>query len=139
MSVKRFEELEVWIKAKEFSVLIYRTTEGEGLRRDFGLRDQLRRASVSIVSNIAEGYERNGNKELIQFLSIAKGSAGEIRAQLHIAKDLNYINETEFRNLEEKITTISKMISGFINYIKRSDFKGSKFLKEQSPPFSLEP
>lgn len=77
---KRFEDLEVWITAKDASVLIYKITENENLKKDFALKDQIRRASTSVVSNIAEGFERNGNKEFIQFLSIAKGSAGEVRA-----------------------------------------------------------
>lgn len=76
MSAKRFEDLEVWISSKKLAVKIYQLTDEGNLRKDFGIRDQLRRASVSIVSNIAEGFERNGNKEFIQFLSIAKGSAG---------------------------------------------------------------
>jgi four helix bundle protein len=129
MAGKRFEELEVWSKAREFCVLVYRTTNDSNFK-DFGLKDQLRRAAISTISNIAEGFERNGNKELIQFLSIAKGSAGEIRAQLYIAKDLEYITGTQFAELSEKITDISKMISGFINYIKKSEFKGTKFVKE---------
>ena len=114
--VRRFEDLEVWIAAKDASVMIYKITENESLRKDFGLKDQIRRASISVISNIAEGFERNGNKEFIQFLSIAKGSAGEVRAQLYIIKELNFINEEEFVLLYEKVTQVSKMLSGFINY-----------------------
>ncbi len=124
---KQFEELEVWKCSKELAVLLYQLTEDGGFKKDFGLKDQLRRAGVSIVSNIAEGFERNGNKEFIQFLSIAKGSAGEIRAQLYIAKDLNYLSEEAFISLESKVSSISKMLSGFINYLKQSDLKGVKF------------
>ena len=124
---KQFEELEVWKCSKELAVLLYQLTEDGGFKKDYGLKDQLRRAGVSIVSNIAEGFERNGNKEFIQFLSIAKGSAGEIRAQLYIAKDLNYLSEEAFISLESKVRSISKMLSGFINYLKQSDLKGVKF------------
>ena len=136
MAAKKFEDLEVWRNARQISVMIYKITDEGNFKKDFGLKDQLRRASVSIVSNIAEGFERNGNKEFAQFLSYAKGSAGEIRAQLYIAKDLNYINELQFNELSEKITMISKMIAGFMAYIKQSDFKGIKFVKE--PSFNLE-
>lgn len=125
--VKRFEDLDVWVAAKDASVMIYKITENESLRKDFGLKDQIRRASISIISNIAEGFERNGNKEFIQFLSIAKGSAGEVRAQLYIIKELEFINEEEFTLLNEKVTQVSKMLSGFINYLKQSELKGSKF------------
>lgn len=135
MSVKKFEDLEVWKNARQFSVMIYQITEQGNFKKDFGLKDQLRRAAVSIVSNIAEGFERNGNKEFVQFLSYAKGSSGEIRAQLYIAKDLDYINEEQFNELSEKITMISKMIAGFIVYIKQSDFKGTKFVSEPGYPF----
>ncbi len=127
---KKFEDLEVWIVAKDTSVMIYKITENENLRKDFGLKDQIRRASISVISNIAEGFERNGNKEFIQFLSIAKGSAGEVRAQLYIIKELNFINEEEFVLLYEKVTQVSKMLSGFINYLKQSELKGTKFKSE---------
>ena len=128
--VRRFEDLEVWIAAKDASVMIYKITENESLRKDFGLKDQIRRASISVISKIAEGFERNGNKEFIQFLSIAKGSAGEVRAQLYIIKELNFINEEEFVLLYEKVTQVSKMLSGFINYLKQSELKGTKFKSE---------
>ncbi len=127
---KRFEDLDVWIAAKDASVMIYKITENESLKKDFGLKDQIRRASISIISNIAEGFERNGNKEFIQFLSIAKGSAGEVRAQLYIIKELEFINEEEFTLLNEKVTQVSKMLSGFINYLKQSELKGTKFKSE---------
>lgn len=127
---KRFEDLDVWIAAKDASVMIYKITENESLKKDFGLKDQIRRASISIISNIAEGFERNGNKEFIQFLSIAKGSAGEVRAQLYIIKELEFINEEEFNLLNEKVTQVSKMLSGFINYLKQSELKGTKFKSE---------
>jgi four helix bundle protein len=128
---KKFEDLEVWIVAKDTSVMIYKITENENLRKDFGLKDQIRRASISVISNIAEGFERNGNKEFIQFLSIAKGSAGEVRAQLYIIKELNFINEEEFVLLYEKVTQVSKMLSGFINYLKQSELKGTKYMSEK--------
>jgi len=99
----------------------------EGLfARDFGLRDQIRRASVSIMSNIAEGFERGSNKEFIQFLYIAKGSAGEVREQLYVALDQIYINQASFNSLNKNATEISRMLSGLINYLNKSSFKGEK-------------
>ena len=88
------------------------------LSRDFGLKDQIRRSAVSIPSNIAEGYERKSNIEFIRFLYIAKGSAGELRTQLYLAKDLDYINEEIFKNLISKSEDISKSLSGFIKYLQ---------------------
>ncbi|MDP1799776.1 MAG: four helix bundle protein [Bacteroidota bacterium] len=130
-AAKKFEDLEVWIAAKDFCVSIYKITENEKLKKDFGLKDQIRRASISIISNISEGFERNGNKEFIQFLSYSKGSAGEVRAQLYIIKELEFITDKEFRELNDKITQISKMLSGFINYLKQSELKGTKYKIEQ--------
>ena len=90
--IERFEDIDAWKKAKELSKAIYEITSKGDFSRDFGLRDQIRRAAVSVVSNIAEGFERGGNKEFRQFLSSAKGSAGEVKAQLHVAFDVKYLN-----------------------------------------------
>jgi four helix bundle protein len=91
------------------------------------LTNQIRRAAISIVSNIAEGFERNGDKEFIQFLTVAKGSCGEIRAQLYVAFDQGYVDEESFLNIQSKLEETSRMISGLIKYLKQSEFKGSKF------------
>jgi len=121
-----FEDIEVWQKARELTREIY-VLSNEGLfARDFGLRDQIRRASVSIMSNIAEGFERGSNKEFIQYLYIAKGSAGEVRAQLYVALDQIYINQAKFNLLKTNATEISRMLSGLINYLNKSSFKGEK-------------
>ena len=121
-----FEDIEVWQKARELTREIY-VLSNEGLfARDFGLRDQIRRASVSIMSNIAEGFERGSNKEFIQYLYIAKGSAGEVRAQLYVALDQIYINQAKFNSLNKNATEISRMLSGLINYLNKSNFKGEK-------------
>ncbi|OWP84498.1 four helix bundle protein [Flavobacterium davisii] len=117
---KSFEEIISWQKARVFNKKIYKITEGEFFKRDYDLVRQIRRASISISSNIAEGYERNTNKEFIQFLYIAKASAGEVRSQLYLALDLNYISEIEFEELFRNVSDISKLISGFIKYLNDS-------------------
>jgi four helix bundle protein len=135
-TINTFEDIHAWQKARELNRIVYQISSTNSFSKDFGLRDQIRRASVSILSNIAEGYERNGNKEFLYFLSIAKGSAGEVRAQLYVALDLNYITKTEFDTLNQLATDTSKLISGFINYLKKSDLKGAKFNIE---PSNIEP
>jgi len=113
-----FEEIISWQKARELNAEIYRVTNNnEIFSRDYGLRDQMRRASVSISSNIAEGFERETTKEFIRFLYIAKASAGEFRSQLYLASDLGYISNSEFYSLNEKVSEISKLLSGFIKYL----------------------
>ncbi|MCW4470416.1 four helix bundle protein [Flavobacterium sp. MFBS3-15] len=113
-----FEEIISWQKARELNAEIYRVTNNnEIFNKDYGLRDQMRRASISISSNIAEGFERETTKEFIRFLYIAKASAGEFRSQLYLASDLGYISNDEFYSLNEKVNEISKLLSGFIKYL----------------------
>ncbi len=128
--IERFEDLKVWQKSREINLKIYKLSNKGTFTRDFGLRDQIRRASVSVLSNIAEGFERNGNKEFGQFLSIAKASAGEIRSQLYIAKDLEYITDEEFLDTVNGLLEISKMINGLMSYLKTTEIKGSKFMED---------
>ncbi|MCA1625085.1 MAG: four helix bundle protein [Acidobacteria bacterium] len=124
---KRFEDLEVWKLAREVTKLIYGVSSGGTFSRDFALVNQIRRASISIVSNIAEGFERNGDKEFSQFLAIAKGSCGEVRAQLYVALDQNYIDEKEFALIENKLIETSRTLSGLMKYLQQSELRGSKF------------
>lgn len=126
-----FEDLKVWQKARALNVKVYQLTLNETFSKDFGLKNQIRNASVSISSNIAEGFERNGNKEFSQFLSIAKGSAGEVRSQLYLAKDLEYIPEENVQTLVDDLKEISKMLNGLIRYLKETELKGSKFMEEE--------
>lgn len=122
-----FEDLEVWKSARVLTNKIYEITRDNVFSKDYGLRDQIRRASVSIMSNIAEGYERGGNQEFIQFLSIAKGSCGEVRCQLYIAGDQDYISQNERKPLIEQCKRISIMINNFMEHLKGSGYKGSKY------------
>jgi len=126
-SFRTFEEIEAWKKSRELVRAIYQATSLGAFSTDYGLRDQIRRASVSIMSNIAEGFEREGTKEFVQFLSMAKASAGEVRSQLYVALDQGYIGQMQFEELSSKASAVSKMISGLITYLKRSGMKGSKF------------
>jgi four helix bundle protein len=117
-TAKRFEELEVWQKAKELTNLIYRVSLVGAFAKDFGLRDQMRRASVSVMSNIAEGFEGQTQAIFIQYLSRAKGSAGELRAQLYIALEQGYISKEEFNMAYSLAETCSKQIARFIQYLE---------------------
>jgi four helix bundle protein len=122
-TVKKFEDLDVWRYSRKLVGDIYRSSAAGQFSKDFGLRDQLRRASISVLSNIAEGFERAGNREFAHFLYMAKGSAGELRAQLYIAFDLNYVSENEFRNLSNSSETISRQLSALIKYLQRPNAK----------------
>jgi len=125
--IEKFEDIEAWQKARELTRQIY-AVSGEGaFSRDFGLRDQMRRAAVSIMSNIAEGFGRGGNKEFMQFLSTAKGSVSEVQAQLYVAFDAGYINQEQFQKLYSETETTARMIAGLLRYLQNSDFKGAKY------------
>lgn len=117
--IRSFEDIECWKKARVLNKLIYSKTNTTLFSRDFDLSRQIRRASVSISSNIAEGFERGSDKEFIYFLNVAKASAGEVRSQLYLAYDLTYLTENDFNELKNNTLEISKMISGFIKYLKK--------------------
>jgi four helix bundle protein len=129
MAVKYFEDLEVWKSARTLTRRIYDLTGKHAFSKDFGLRDQVRRASVSIMSNIAEGFERGGTQEFIQFLSIAKGSCGEVRCQLYIASDQDYLDKEEGVKLIDECRKLSIMINNFMGYLKEAGYKGAKYRK----------
>ena len=124
---RKFEEIQCWQKARELTAKIYNVSKREPFSRDFGLKDQIRRASVSIMSNIAEGFDRQGTREFIQFLALAKGSAAEVKCQLYVAMDQGYINETEFGELGALAGETGSMTAGLITYLRRSAYKGTKF------------
>jgi four helix bundle protein len=117
-SVKSFEEFEVWVAAREITCRIYLLTVGKAFAGDFALKDQIRRASISIMSNIAEGYESQTRHTFVRHLGIAKGSAGEVRSQLYVALDQGYITNTEFEAAAGLCISASRQIAGLIRYLK---------------------
>ncbi len=119
MTIKRFEEMKVWQDARMLTKTIYEITAHRSFKRDIGLKAQIQRASVSVMSNIAEGYERDNNKELVRFLFYSKGSIGEVRSLLCVASDLAYISDTEFQRTRETAIAISAQIANFIKYLRR--------------------
>lgn len=136
--VQSFEDLNVYKQARDLTNKIYEITRQGSFSKDYGLVDQIRRASVSIMSNIAEGFERGTNAEFIQFLYIAKGSCGEVRAQLTIAFDQKYIDENNYRSLVDQCRRISGMLSNLIAYLKSSRLKSSKFRVPQTKSMAEE-
>lgn len=127
-TIKSFEDIDFWQKARDLSNDIYIKTLEGSFSRDFGLRDQINRSSGSIMDNIAEGFERGGNKEFIQFLSYSKGSCGEVRSQLLRAKDRKHLSEEDFEQLFAKALEVGKQIGGFMSYLSRSGIKATKFI-----------
>jgi len=110
VSVARFEDLVVWQKAMRLCVAVYKATRERDFARDFGLRDQIQRAAVSILSNIAEGFDRNSRAEFARFVAIARGSAGEVRAQLYLARELGYLGDEEARELLAMCVEVTRML-----------------------------
>ena len=125
--IGRFEDMLSWQKARDLTRHVYRLSKQGDFAKDFELRGQIRAASVSIMSNIAEGFERGGDKEFLQFLSTAKASCGEVRSQLYVALDQSYITQTEFKELNAGTMEVGRLVSGFINYLRQSSLRGSKF------------
>ena len=111
MKIARFEDLLVWQKSRDLALAIYRVSNDGGFARDAALRNQIRRAAISVMSNIAEGFERYSRTEFRQFLSIARGSVSEVRSQLHLAHGLDYLPEPQFRELYEACLEISRMLA----------------------------
>ena len=125
--IERFEDIAAWQKARTLTQEIYRVTKLGEFVRDFGLRDQIRRAAVSIMSNIAEGFERGGDKEFCQFMAIAKGSVDEVQAQLYVALDAGYIDKKMFAQLYALAEETGRLIGGFMKYLQQSNLKGPKY------------
>jgi four helix bundle protein len=127
MQIKNFEDLEIWKLARRLTREIYTCSKASKLSRDYGLRDQMQRAAVSIMSNIAEGFERGGNQEFIQFLYIAKGSCGEVRSQIYVALDEDYVDPKTAESLLAILKRLSSMIKHLIDHLKQSGFRGPKY------------
>jgi four helix bundle protein len=126
-TIKRFEDLEVWKKSRVLANDIYKIITSGTLAKDFKLRDQMNDSSGSVMDNIAEGFERSGRLEFINFLSISKGSAGELRSQLYRAFDREHINKELLDGLIEKTEEVGKMLGGFMDYLNEADIRGKKF------------
>jgi len=127
LRINRFEDLEIWQEARSLCQFIFDVTSKGPFNKDYRFRDQIRASSGSIMDNVAEGYERSGNKEFIQFLSIAKGSCGETRSQCYRAMDFGYIDEESLEELIDRTTNLNRKIAGFMSYLKKSTYKGSKY------------
>ena len=125
--IEHFEDIVAWQRGRELVREVYQVTSQGNFSKDYGLKEQIRRASVSIISNIAEGFERGGDKEFTQYLSQAKGSCGEVRTQLYVAWDLGYLSDEVFKGLREKAVSTGEIISGLMRYLKGSTLKGAKF------------
>ena len=125
--VERFEDLEIWKIARDVCNDIWTLIQNTTLQKDYKLREQINGSSGSVMDNIAEGFERDGNKEFIYFLSIAKASCGETRSQLYRCLDRKHIDEATFKMIYDKVILNSKKIKFFMNYLKNSNRKGSKY------------
>ncbi|MFC2125977.1 four helix bundle protein [Bacteroidota bacterium] len=126
-TIKRFEDLECWIETRKLCSIIYKYMIRDPFRKDFALADQISKSSGSAKDNIAEGFERGGNKEFIQFLFISKSSAAEAQSQLYRALDRDYIGQDEFEKAYQQALKVGKLDQGLISYLKTSGMKGRKY------------
>lgn len=125
--IERFEDIDAWKKARQLTKTIYEVTSQGKFAADFSLKDQIRRASLSVMANIAEGFEREGNKEFRQFLAQAKGSVGEVKSVLFVALDAGFTSSEQFERIKELADDVSRLLAGFLRYLKATDKRGSKF------------
>ena len=125
-NIEKFEDLEVWQNASDLAVEIYKISSVGKLARDFGLRDQLQRASISISNNISEGFEYDNNKDFIKYLRFAKGSAGEVRNIINFLHKIEFIGKDTYRRFFEKLISLSKQLKGFITYLKKYEANKKK-------------
>ncbi len=134
-TITRFEEIEAWQTARELTKLIYSLTEENKFSRDFGLKDQIRRASVSIMSNISEGFESQTQAQFIRNLGLAKASAGEVRSQLYISRDLDYITQEQFSKAFAMAEKASRQVARFISYLETHP--QSQKVREDFPEYEV--
>ncbi len=128
MSIAKFEDLEIWQEARELCKIVYEVTSNGSFFHDFKFRDQIRASSGSIMDNIAEGFDRGGNKEFIQFLSVARGSCAEVRSQSYRACDVKHITQEKLDELLQRTDILSRKIHNLMQHLKNSDIKGPKYL-----------
>ncbi len=128
MKITKFEDLEIWQEARELSKIVYEVTSNGSFFHDFKFRDQIRASSGSIMANIAEGFDRGGNKEFIQFLSVARGSCAEVRSQSYRACDVKHITQEKLDEFLRRTDTLSRKIHNLMQHLKNSDIKGPKYL-----------
>ena len=131
-TVQRFEDLQIWREARELVKCVYQVSAKFPNHETFGLTNQMRRAAVSVMANIAEGFERGANTEFTQFLFVARASCAEVRSHLYVALDLNYAPQVEINELHERCEKLSRRIKTLIEYLKGSDIKGHKFRDTQT-------
>ncbi len=126
-TIRQFEDLDAWQASRTLATEIYTASSTGTFSRDFGLKNQIRRSAVSAMSNIAEGFERDGNREFLHFLAMAKGSCGELRSQLFVALDQKYISDETYRSLYQEAIRLSSLISGLMRYLRQTKIAGTKF------------
>jgi len=118
-TIKQFEDLEIWKEATDIAINIYRISESGKLKNDFGMKDQIRRAAMSISDNISEGFEYENNKEFVRFLKYAKGSAGELRNKLYVLQKVEHIDLEYYNQMHTRLINLSRQISGFMKYLRQ--------------------
>ncbi|MEF8799170.1 MAG: four helix bundle protein, partial [Candidatus Bipolaricaulota bacterium] len=121
LKIENFEDIKSWQKARELTSKIYEITSSGGFSKDYGLRDQIQRASVSIMANIAEGFGADSNHEFIKFLNYSRRSATEVQSHLYVALDQEYITQKQFNKIYKNLTNLKKLINGFIKYLKKPE------------------
>ncbi len=132
-TIKRFEDIKAWQQGRKLKQSVYRYSKRGEFAKDFALCNQIRRAAISVTANIAEGFERGGNREFIRFLSDSKGSCGEVRDHLYTALDEEYVTASEFQQLYDQALEVASLTAGFMTYLQRSTIRGPKF-REDLPP-----
>ncbi len=134
-----FEEIDAWQKAHDLANAVYDCSDAGSFARDFSLRDQVRRAAVSVMANIAEGFERGGNAEFVQFLATARGSAAEVESHFYLAVRREYVTREQFEQVKSMAMLTRRLIAGLITYLRRSGMKGVKFkpatVRETQPEY----
>jgi four helix bundle protein len=135
-AITRFEEIESWKTSRQLTMLVYKFVDQGAFAKDYGLKDQIRRASVSIMSNIAEGFESRTNIQFVNYLGHAKASSGEVRSQLYVALDLKYISQEQFAEAYELADKASRQIRRFIEYLEKNS--GSRSVRDDSTEYKTD-